>query len=330
MCLVGQSIFQRQEIAYPIAFYSIAFIAGSSRGIHYFPNASSGGLFLSATIAGGAVSLCHLHPTWKLHPVLSKMISIAISSFATQLAVHSLKGRVSLSFESNLRVNILFGFCSLFISSLFPYIDFNELATPAPEKAKYVSPGTPELTFYRDPINDQERQAMPHAKHTAFLGNFYPCTIRIMCGDGKIRTFRNAEAAYQSGKFPYNPQLIEAFTSLDGHQAWSFAQKNREKQDPNWKKSSLNWMETVVVAKFDQNVKLRELLLATQELQLTERTPKAGRDTFYGTNPDGTGVNHLGDLLIRVRTELRRDAIGESLLFQGNRTRHSDVASTSV
>lgn len=57
-------------------------------------------------------------------------------------------------------------------------------------------------------------------------------------------------------------------------------------------------------AKFRQHPDLRELLLGTDERQLIEHTKN---DTYWGDGGDGSGQNRLGQLLMRVRVELRRD-----------------------
>jgi ribA/ribD-fused uncharacterized protein len=194
----------------------------------------------------------------------------------------------------------------------FQKMDFQSLANscPAPVRARYISPGTPELTFYRHPIDLKEAQAMPHAAKTAFLGNFHPCSVEVMCPDNVRRRFRNSEAAFQAGKFGSNPQLMDQLTKVDGDTAARIgrARKNQKYISPDWKSKGLNiqWMKEVLKAKFGQNFHLQKALCQTENIQLTERTPVRGRDVFYATDPDGSGENRLGQCLMELRQELKR------------------------
>jgi len=58
-------------------------------------------------------------------------------------------------------------------------------------------------------------------------------------------------------------------------------------------------------AKFTQHADLRTLLLATGDAQLVEHTTN---DSYWGDGGDGSGKNRLGQLLMRLRDELRAAA----------------------
>ena len=60
-------------------------------------------------------------------------------------------------------------------------------------------------------------------------------------------------------------------------------------------------MYTAVLAKFQNNKDLAELLLATGDAMLVEHT---GKDAYWGDGGDGSGLNRLGGILMRVREEL--------------------------
>ena len=60
-------------------------------------------------------------------------------------------------------------------------------------------------------------------------------------------------------------------------------------------------MYTAVLAKFQHNKDLAELLLATGDAMLVEHT---GKDAYWRDGGDGSGLNRLGGILMRVREEL--------------------------
>jgi ribA/ribD-fused uncharacterized protein len=61
-------------------------------------------------------------------------------------------------------------------------------------------------------------------------------------------------------------------------------------------------MHKAVTAKFSQHVDMRELLLSTGDARLVEHT---GNDAYWGDGGNGRGRNKLGQILMRVRDELR-------------------------
>lgn len=64
-------------------------------------------------------------------------------------------------------------------------------------------------------------------------------------------------------------------------------------------------MLEAVRAKFTQHDDLKATLLGTGDAALVEHTP---RDSYWGDGGDGSGKNRLGELLMRVRDELRAAA----------------------
>jgi N-glycosidase YbiA len=61
-------------------------------------------------------------------------------------------------------------------------------------------------------------------------------------------------------------------------------------------------MHEAVLAKFAQHADLRATLLGTGESVIVEYTEK---DRYWGDDGDGSGRNRLGQILMRVREELR-------------------------
>jgi ribA/ribD-fused uncharacterized protein len=71
----------------------------------------------------------------------------------------------------------------------------------------------------------------------------------------------------------------------------------------DWDAVRVDVMTLAVRKKFQTHAKLAELLLSTGEEEIVENAPN---DYFWGGGQDGSGLNHLGRILMRVRGELVR------------------------
>jgi ribA/ribD-fused uncharacterized protein len=84
------------------------------------------------------------------------------------------------------------------------------------------------------------------------------------------------------------------------------AQIGRSRKRPlrrDWRSVRDSIMYEVVLAKFTQHDDLREILLGTGDAKFVEHAEK---DRYWGDGGDGSGQNRLGQILMRVREELRR------------------------
>lgn len=80
----------------------------------------------------------------------------------------------------------------------------------------------------------------------------------------------------------------------------------RIKLRPDWEKIKLDIMYVGVYNKFAQNDNLKKKLLDTGDMLLEERNN--WNDTYWGVDYyTGKGQNHLGKILMRVRTELKNE-----------------------
>lgn len=70
----------------------------------------------------------------------------------------------------------------------------------------------------------------------------------------------------------------------------------------DWEQIKDDVMLCAVRAKFAAHSQLRELLLSTGDQEIIEKTT---RDYYWGCGTDGNGKNRLGEILMRVREELR-------------------------
>ena len=130
-----------------------------------------------------------------------------------------------------------------------------------------------------------------------FLSNFFPVEVTY-----EGLTFQNNEAAFQAQK-TLNPQEKKAFTDLDPKAA-----KHRGRHvllRADWEDVKDGIMEEIVRAKFTQNPKLGELLISTGGAELIEGN--TWNDCYWGVDiRSGRGKNHLGKILMKVRSELQK------------------------
>jgi ribA/ribD-fused uncharacterized protein len=133
-----------------------------------------------------------------------------------------------------------------------------------------------------------------------FLSNYFRWPF-VLAG----RRWENVEHCYQAAKFSHDPVLLELICRHSHPDAAkSFARQHQPAWRPDWGVVKLPIMRTAVQAKFGQSGLLTRELLATGEIRLEEASPW---DAFWGTGPFGTGENQLGQLLMELRTELRRE-----------------------
>ena len=129
-----------------------------------------------------------------------------------------------------------------------------------------------------------------------FLSNFFPAEVTY-----NGLTYQNNEAAFQAQKTYSKEERIE-FTTLEPRDAKRRGRRVRLRKD--WEQVKDRIMEEIVRAKFSQNEELKEQLLATGDAQWVEGN--RWNDRYWGVDiRSGVGENHLGKILMKVRSELR-------------------------
>ena len=116
--------------------------------------------------------------------------------------------------------------------------------------------------------------------------------------------FQTAEAAFQYTKFKDTAPEV-ARQILEAPSAWKVFQitnGHREKSAPDWKEIKVGVMEQIIRAKVAQNEDVKQRLLASGNKQIIENSPW---DTFWGVGPNGDGQNTLGEIYMKIRSELR-------------------------
>lgn len=131
-----------------------------------------------------------------------------------------------------------------------------------------------------------------------FLSNFYPAWVVF---DGV--EYATVEHAYQAAK---TLDLVARATVANAHGAGA-AKRLGKILDirPEWESVKVDVMLALVRQKFSDPA-LRSKLLGTGNAQLVEGN--TWNDRFWGVC-EGQGENHLGRILMQVRSELREDEL---------------------
>ena len=126
-----------------------------------------------------------------------------------------------------------------------------------------------------------------------WLSNFYVCDVFF---EGLM--YPSSEAAYQSAKTDdcYVKSLFQRMTPKE---AQKYGQKIRPRRD--WESIKKDVMYKVLFDKFTRHEDLKEKLLATGDKYLEETN--YWLDTTWGVC-NGKGKNWLGELLMKIRTEI--------------------------
>lgn len=136
-----------------------------------------------------------------------------------------------------------------------------------------------------------------------FLSNFYPSPIKL----GGI-VYPTAEHAYQAMKTKDRKLRQEIARLKTPGEAKRFGRSITLRSD--WEKVKRRQMHRIITAKFTSIRSLRTLLLATGDAKLVEGNHWG--DTYWGVCM-GLGENHLGKILMKVRSELRNPKKTERL-----------------
>ncbi len=128
--------------------------------------------------------------------------------------------------------------------------------------------------------------------------NFYKNNVTI-----NNKTWPTTEHYYQAMKFTF-PYVQEKIRLLpEPRDAFNYARQNSTEVRQDWKNVNLQFMLRAVRKKFKQNAVLKNLLLNTGNKILVEDAK--GNDNFFGAGANYDGANHLGQILMQVRDELR-------------------------
>ena len=140
-----------------------------------------------------------------------------------------------------------------------------------------------------------------------WLSNFWPCEVTPQGEHTFEDTYRSAEHAYQASKCARSSERLDVRAAPTPGQAKLMTRNMSLWSD--WDDIKLVVMKEVVEAKFLQNPDLAQKLIATGDAILVEGNH--WHDNYWGRCTcskcvDILGKNHLGDILMDVRSNFRR------------------------
>lgn len=140
-----------------------------------------------------------------------------------------------------------------------------------------------------------------------FLSNMYkaPQESRIFWmerdedGDENLESaleiFPTLEHAFQTSRTLNRKDQLEIKEAVSAKQARRIAERAE-----NVRGHDLSIMERLLIDKFNQHFYLTCSLLLTNDTKIVFKN----NDTFWGINEDGEGLNHLGRLLMKIRSNI--------------------------
>jgi ribA/ribD-fused uncharacterized protein len=133
--------------------------------------------------------------------------------------------------------------------------------------------------------------------HYGCFSNFAAYPIQL---GGK--TWPTSEHYFQAQKFEDEGHAEMIRTAKSPMIAARMGRDRSKPIEKDWETIKVTVMTAAVRAKFTQHQKLRSMLLGTADAKLVEHTDT---DSYWGDGGDGSGKNMLGQILMRVRAELR-------------------------
>ncbi|EIW7479555.1 TPA: GTP cyclohydrolase II [Vibrio parahaemolyticus] len=130
-----------------------------------------------------------------------------------------------------------------------------------------------------------------------FLSNFCHAPVEI-----SSQSWPTSEHYYQAQKFVDAQLQTKIQKAQSPDEAFALSRQYEHLIRSDWDNMKLSVMAFIVREKFLQNPKLAQKLMRTGNACLTEHSHK---DAFWGDGGDGKGLNHLGEILMNVRAELR-------------------------
>lgn len=121
----------------------------------------------------------------------------------------------------------------------------------------------------------------------------------------KGKRWPTSEHYFQAQKFAGEPDEEEVRTAAKPSLAASMGRDRKRPLRRDWEGVKEQVMLDAVRAKFTQHEELKAVLLGTGDAKLVEHT---ANDSYWGDGGDGSGKNRLGQLLMRLRAELRAGA----------------------
>ena len=128
------------------------------------------------------------------------------------------------------------------------------------------------------------------------FGQFSNCWVSQFKLKGNL--YASVEHYFQSQKFEGSSREEQIRMAATPELAFQMGRNRLFPCRYDWDKIKLRIMRESIMAKFAQDLELRELLLSTRNRMILFSDPK---DSLYGIGEDGKGQNLLGNMLMEVR-----------------------------
>lgn len=116
--------------------------------------------------------------------------------------------------------------------------------------------------------------------------------------------WKTLEHYYQAQKFEDKDVIEKIIKAATPKEASTIGRDRNNHLKNNWSKIKLDVMEEGLYNKYIQNKDICEKLLNTGNKEIVEATVK---EFYWGCGIDGTGENHFGKLLVKVRNYIRKE-----------------------
>ncbi len=176
-----------------------------------------------------------------------------------------------------------------------------------------ITPSSPDASVMGVPAILPDNRILYFGRDRAafrFLSHFHPSQIALDGADWPTvehyyqsqksfdpdyrAAIRAAEHPGQAKRYAASPTLPRRF-SKD-----SWFKKHGITPRSDWNEVKLDIMRRADRAKYTQNADLAALLIATGSAELVEDSPS---EPFWGSGPDGLGLNWAGRILMEIRNE---------------------------
>lgn len=136
---------------------------------------------------------------------------------------------------------------------------------------------------------------------------FSPYTAHSIEVDGIL--FPTLEHAYQCQRYTDKGIVDEIRNARSPVKAWETSSRYKHLQIPEFTmpEYKLEVMERLIRLKVAQHEEIRKALLNSNNLEIVKHiTTYPPGDGFWDDGEDGTGLNHIGRIWMKVRDDLKR------------------------
>lgn len=139
---------------------------------------------------------------------------------------------------------------------------------------------------------------IPYYESSYFaLHNFSAHTIVI-----EGIAYPTAEHAFHAFKFNDGELRQKILNCTSPIAAYTLGKELKSQRRSDWDEIKVGVLTNIIRHKANQHQDVREVLLASGDERIVEVNPN---DDFWGDGPDGNGLNHTGNILMKIRDELR-------------------------